>query len=352
MPEPTTRALTVRAIRTEARAVDVVASTAAIDSYGESVDQGSWQLDRYRANPIVLYAHDTGELPIGRADNVRVEDGELRASLAFASEAANPRAEQVWQLFREGVLRAVSVGFVPHSFRREMRNDREVTVLADNELLEISAVPVPANPAALALMRARAAARPQESAMSDATVPAAPESAPVVVLSSEGTGEGRTLAEAQANAAANADVAALRSQRDALLAALGATSCDAALGVVRALLDARAELATLRAEREAERAAAAKAAEAAERSALLARLTPAHRDPTTPKGAWVAAQSIETLRGYADTHGDAVPEPHREAPRAALALKPYAEMTADEKTALYAHDPALFEAHRSGHGPR
>lgn len=149
------RSLHVRAVRTETRQADFVASTDAIDSYGEIIEQ-SWDLDRYKANPTVLWAHQSRELPIGQATDVAVVNGELRATIQFASAKANPMAENVWQSIQERTLRAVSVGFLPKSVRLEKRNDKEVAVLADNDLFEISVTPIPANPEALARMRARA----------------------------------------------------------------------------------------------------------------------------------------------------------------------------------------------------
>lgn len=149
--------LSLRAICTRAagerRALDVIASTDAVDSYGEIVAQ-QWQLERYAANPVVLYSHESHELPIGRAENVRVEDGKLLATLVLAT--GTERAEEVWSLVQQGMLRGVSVGFRPHTTRWEKRDGREVLVLDDNELLEISITPIPANPEALAQLRARA----------------------------------------------------------------------------------------------------------------------------------------------------------------------------------------------------
>lgn len=136
----------------ERRAIDVVASTAAEDSYGEVVAQ-QWKLERYLANPVVLYSHESRELPIGRAENVRVEDGKLLATLVFAT--GTERAEEVWNLVQQGMLKGVSVGFRPHTTRWEKRDGREILVLDDNELLEISITPIPANPEALAQLRAR-----------------------------------------------------------------------------------------------------------------------------------------------------------------------------------------------------
>jgi hypothetical protein len=96
------------------------------------------------------------ELPIGRCENVKMESGALVGTIVFASEKANPKAEQCFQLFRENVLRSVSVGFIPHSYRWEKQDDIEVLILDDNELVELSATPTPANPDALVRMRAKA----------------------------------------------------------------------------------------------------------------------------------------------------------------------------------------------------
>src|SRR5215210_4955591 len=140
--------LWLREVAPKERAADFIASTSALDSHGEVVDQ-HWRLDRYRANPVVFYAHDHRDLPIGRAENVRVEDGKLQCRIVFATAEANPRAEHVWQSIQQRTLRAVSVGFVPNDMRLEKRNGEDVYVLTDNELHEVSVVPLPSNPEAL-----------------------------------------------------------------------------------------------------------------------------------------------------------------------------------------------------------
>jgi HK97 family phage prohead protease len=152
---PAVMTLAIRSFDVERRTADFVASTDAIDSYEEVVEQ-SWNLSRYEANPIVLYAHNARELPIGRSPKFGVVNGKLECTIAFASAKANPRAEEVFQLVREEVLRAVSVGFIPGDYRFEKRNGKEVLVLSNNLLLEISVCPIGANPEALAKMRARA----------------------------------------------------------------------------------------------------------------------------------------------------------------------------------------------------
>lgn len=173
---PRSHGLHLREMRQSTREADFVASSDAVDAYDEIVEQ-SWVLERFRANPVVLYAHQSRELPIGQATRVELVEGNLETTIRFASAQANPKAEQVWKLLQEGALRAVSVGFVPKTVRYEKRNGQDVYVLADNELHEISVVPIPANPEALAKMKAKALAAATVEAGTKALQPAdtAPE---------------------------------------------------------------------------------------------------------------------------------------------------------------------------------
>jgi HK97 family phage prohead protease len=149
----------------EKRSVDVVASTPAEDSYEEIVEQ-SWNLNRYKKNPVILYEHGhaggwlapdkEAMFPLGHAENIRVENGTLKATLVFTTADINPLAERVWKAFKAGVLRAVSVGFKPKKVRKEKRDGKDVDVLSDNELYEISVVSIPANPEAVAEERSLA----------------------------------------------------------------------------------------------------------------------------------------------------------------------------------------------------
>lgn len=134
--------------------VDVIASTDAIDSYDEIVEQ-SWDLKRFLANPVILWAHQSRELPIGRASNVGVVDGKLQMRIHFCDAAANPMGPQVYAQYKGGFMRAVSVGFYPRDVRVEVRDGREMFVLANNVLIECSCTPIGANPEALAKSHAR-----------------------------------------------------------------------------------------------------------------------------------------------------------------------------------------------------
>lgn len=151
--------LSVREIREDKREVDFVCSTERLDSWGTILEQ-DWDLKRYKANPVVLYAHNSRELPIGQARSVRVEgEGakrQLVATIWFSDK--HQRAREVWDLVVEKTLRGISVGFDFRSYRFEMEKDVEYLILSDLELIELSITPTPANQDCLSQLRARASA--------------------------------------------------------------------------------------------------------------------------------------------------------------------------------------------------
>lgn len=149
------REAVVSSVREEQREIDFICSTDSVDSYEEVVKQ-NWDLKRFNRNPVALFAHDRHALPIGQWKGMTAASGALCGTLKVATSAANPIAEQIWQSFKEGTLRAVSVGFIPHKVSYEDVDGKERCVLDENELYECSVVPIPANGDAIAKMRARA----------------------------------------------------------------------------------------------------------------------------------------------------------------------------------------------------
>lgn len=141
----------VKGIDDKARTVTFVASTEAVDRYGDSIKLDGWRLDRFKANPVILFGHDSHALPIGKAVDIGVKGDALVVKIQFASADANPAAENVFRLIKEGCLNAVSVGFI--CIRWQLVDDQESGRrgydILEAELLEISVVPIPAHPDAL-----------------------------------------------------------------------------------------------------------------------------------------------------------------------------------------------------------
>jgi HK97 family phage prohead protease len=143
-------ALETRSVDLAARSVDAVLSSETIDGHGEIIDQATWNLERFRKNPIVLWMHDQSE-PIGHASDIRITNGKLAARITFGRTA---RGEEALTLFADKTLRAFSVGFVPGRVANEPAPDGQtVRRLLDCVLYEVSAVSIPSNPDAVAMRR-------------------------------------------------------------------------------------------------------------------------------------------------------------------------------------------------------
>lgn len=112
--------------------VDEVMSASAID------------VKSYMRNPVILYAHNWSDLPIGKTVKIWEEGDDLMFEGEFAE---HEKAQTVKDLYATGFLNAFSIGFtiLETKFDAELNVNRHTKV----ELLEISSVPVPADANAL-----------------------------------------------------------------------------------------------------------------------------------------------------------------------------------------------------------
>ncbi|MBI4346862.1 MAG: HK97 family phage prohead protease [Elusimicrobia bacterium] len=134
------------------RQVETIASTATLDREQDRILASAWRLDRYRLNPVVLWAHDYRQPPVAKSLDVRVVGDRLRTLDLFPPKGAYPFADTVYELLTGGFLSAKSVGFTPLQSRPNDEGGRDYTEV---ELLETSFVPVPANPEALVVARTK-----------------------------------------------------------------------------------------------------------------------------------------------------------------------------------------------------
>jgi HK97 family phage prohead protease/HK97 family phage major capsid protein len=133
--------------------LEFVLSDDTVDRYGDIIVASGWMLTNFKKNPIALFGHSNG-FPIGTWSDIRVEGNKLVAKLKLAARGTSARIDELISLVEQGVLRAVSVGFIP--IKSEPINpDRPYGPqrYTKQELLETSLVSVPANPSALALAK-------------------------------------------------------------------------------------------------------------------------------------------------------------------------------------------------------
>lgn len=163
--------------------LDFISSTATLDRYHEIIDPAGWRLDSYRRNPVFQNAHNYGDIlfTLGKALITEVRSlpfatphsppaTVLFQRIQFATDV-NPIARIAYGLYKGSFLNAVSVGFIPLRWedadgpqQTPREAPQQLSTLSsqpstqqfrrkylEQELLEVSAVAIPANPDALAL---------------------------------------------------------------------------------------------------------------------------------------------------------------------------------------------------------
>ena len=123
-----------------------VASEESEDRMGDVIEVAGWETKEFKKNPVFMLNHDYSLLPIGTVPMVKSEGKQLLAGVNWDSD--DPLAAHVQGKYQRRVMRAVSVGFRPMEFERQGDGMR----FTKQELLELSAVSVPAHPHALARM--------------------------------------------------------------------------------------------------------------------------------------------------------------------------------------------------------
>jgi hypothetical protein len=122
-----------------------VASDSVEDRQGDIIDQNGWDIENFKNNPVIQWAHNPYEPAIGRATKIGYKTINGKKALVYQPEfhKKSEMSKLISDLVDEGYLKASSVGFRP---LEAMDN-----TFTKSELLEISFVNVPANQNALAL---------------------------------------------------------------------------------------------------------------------------------------------------------------------------------------------------------
>lgn len=121
-----------------------VATDETVDRHGESLPIDSWDLKNFKKNPVLMWGHDYSIPPVGIAKNIKIEGSKMTFEPHFHDITQLAREVRAMYESDPPILRTFSVGFLPHYEKAGEGKDRKIPL----ELLEISAVPIPANPSA------------------------------------------------------------------------------------------------------------------------------------------------------------------------------------------------------------
>ena len=143
----------IKKVNDDDRSIEGVFSTSDTDRSNEPpIDQETWDLKNFKKNPVVLFAHDSWNIAIGKVTKIGLDaKGNLAGVIKFAIDEGvgiyGDLIKTVYNLYKGKFMSAFSVGFI---MGEVVIDKKKNTRMVNNELLEISCVPVPANAYALA----------------------------------------------------------------------------------------------------------------------------------------------------------------------------------------------------------
>jgi hypothetical protein len=145
------------------RARRYVASGQKPDRSGDVIVQAGWDFEEFKSNPIALFCHDDWGFPIGKVSDWEITNKGgspvLLETITYAEEDANPKAELAIKLVDAGILRGVSVGFLPVRVSIPRTEEERTTMglgrwgvrYEKQKQLELSNCSIPCHPDALLL---------------------------------------------------------------------------------------------------------------------------------------------------------------------------------------------------------
>ena len=149
----------VKGVNLDKRTLRILATDETRDRDGDIVTMKGWDFENFIKNPVFLWGHDYGSVPLAAAVKMERKRNPSRLVLThkFPTPGVHPFADMVLQLYHERVINAGSVGFIPFDWeeikdseedkpKRRGWSNRKFT---KQELLEHSGCAVPANPNAV-----------------------------------------------------------------------------------------------------------------------------------------------------------------------------------------------------------
>jgi HK97 family phage prohead protease/HK97 family phage major capsid protein len=139
--------------------IEGYASTDDIDSYGDKILPGAFEktLPLYLKNPVLMLNHSLHQsqfgggtspqdkLPIGK-----ILDAQIKTRGLWIRAQISRTVPKIWTLIKEGILKGLSIGFNWWTNEEEdTEMDGDVRIIKNVRLIEISVVPVGANPGSL-----------------------------------------------------------------------------------------------------------------------------------------------------------------------------------------------------------
>jgi len=106
----------VKEVDGDSRSMTFVMSSESRDRDGDIIEVSGWELDNFMKNPVFLVFHDQRQFPIGKVERIWAEEGKLLGRVRFADKGTYETADIAYELYKQGVMSAVSVSFAGKSY--------------------------------------------------------------------------------------------------------------------------------------------------------------------------------------------------------------------------------------------
>lgn len=135
---------------------EVIISTETVNCYGTRVLTSGIDVSQYKRNPVLLWMHrrafEGDSMPIGKVENLRVEDGKLIGTPVF--DQTDDFAKRIESKWENGYLRMASAGLEPLETSSDpslVSDGQTRETIIRSKLIEVSIVDIGGNDEALQL---------------------------------------------------------------------------------------------------------------------------------------------------------------------------------------------------------
>lgn len=124
------------------------ASTEDEDRDKDIIRQDGWNLKNFKKNPMIPWSHDYWEVPVAKSLKTWIDKTAKKLMFKPQFDVDDENSMKIFNKYKNGFLKSFSVGFrgIKYEYRDEDDRWWGGIEFLEQELLEISAVTIPANP--------------------------------------------------------------------------------------------------------------------------------------------------------------------------------------------------------------
>jgi len=141
----------VKSVDSDNRIIEFIATKEIVDYDNDIVKVDGLDISKMKKNKSFLWSHKQGDPPVGKVISLKKDGKQLLGKAQMTSEEEYPFGYTIYKLIKGGYINNVSISFMPDydSIEHDEKKGKQVRTIAKSTLLEISAVNVGANSAAM-----------------------------------------------------------------------------------------------------------------------------------------------------------------------------------------------------------